>query len=63
MSKDLVSVKEMQELWGITLEQKVALVCFKEGSKEIVGLNMLSVALKEEESETYLVSTFFFPYI
>lgn len=55
MSKDLVSVKEMQEIWRMLLKQKIAVVCFKEGSEEIVGLNLLSVELKEEQSETYLV--------
>lgn len=55
MYKDLESVKEMQGIWRFLLEQRISLVCFKEGSDEIVGLNLLSVELKEEQAEEYTV--------
>lgn len=32
------------------MKQKLTLVCFKEGSDEIVGMNVLGMALKEEQN-------------
>lgn len=34
----------LMEVWKDVLQQNVSLVCFKEGSDEIVGLNICSVS-------------------
>jgi hypothetical protein len=46
---DPVALKEMEELWFGIVPQKCALVCFKENSPEIVGLNMVSVYTKDDK--------------
>lgn len=51
--KDPVSLKEVQDEWKSMLEQHVTLVCFKEGSEEIVGMNMLGIVSKEEFYEPH----------
>lgn len=38
-----VSFREITEKWWDCLRQRVSLVCFKQGSDEIVGLNILGV--------------------
>lgn len=51
-----VSVQEMVEyLWNL-LHQKISLVCFKEGSDEIVSVNILGVMTEAENNKTYNVS-------
>jgi hypothetical protein len=51
-----VSVQEMVEyLWNL-LRQKISLVCFKEGSNEIVAVNILGVMTEAESNKTYNVS-------
>uniref|UniRef100_A0A336LW64 CSON004142 protein n=1 Tax=Culicoides sonorensis TaxID=179676 RepID=A0A336LW64_CULSO len=47
--KDPVSVKEIMELWRGVLDQKIVLACFRENSKELVGLNMVAVQLKDDK--------------
>lgn len=51
--KDSVSVAEIQDLWRLMLKQRIVLVCFKLGSDEIVGMNMLGIIQKEEKQEVY----------
>ena len=42
------SMKEMTDNWKNMLEQKVSLVCYKEGSDEIVAVNVLGVVTEAE---------------
>lgn len=35
-------------MWQAIVDQNAALVCFKEGSDEIVGINMNFVSLKDD---------------
>lgn len=49
LAKDQVSVYEIHYLWRLMLKQKIVLVCFKEGSDEIVGMNMVGITTKEEK--------------
>uniref|UniRef100_A0A336LMK9 CSON004143 protein n=1 Tax=Culicoides sonorensis TaxID=179676 RepID=A0A336LMK9_CULSO len=47
--KDPISVRERMEVWRNMLKQKLVLACFRENSKEIVGLNMLKVQFKDDK--------------
>ncbi|XP_058812237.1 uncharacterized protein LOC131676876 [Topomyia yanbarensis] len=49
--KDPVGLEEFSELWRKVAAQKCAVVCFREGSDEIVGLNMLTVVSKDSPKE------------
>jgi hypothetical protein len=42
------SMKEMTENWRNMLNQKVSLVCYKEGSDEIIAVNVLGVVTEAE---------------
>jgi hypothetical protein len=48
-----VSFREITEKWWDCLRQKVTLVCFKEGSEEIVGLNVLGVVTRDESNQPH----------
>ncbi|XP_031621398.1 uncharacterized protein LOC116339578 [Contarinia nasturtii] len=48
-SKDPNHIEDYKLCWSKMAEQKVPLVCFKEGSDEIVGANMLFVLKKDDE--------------
>lgn len=54
--KDPVSLKEVHEEWRWMLDQHISLVCFKEGSDEIIGMNLIGVVLKEEKDEVRNIS-------
>lgn len=41
-------VDDYERLWHNVLKQKVSLVCFREGSDEIVGLSVLVVNTKND---------------
>lgn len=51
--KDPISLKEVQDEWKSMLEQHVTLVCFKKGSDEIIGMNVIGVITKEEGDEVH----------
>lgn len=40
--------KDLERLWRTSMEQKTTLVCFREGSDEIVGMNMMLFCLKDD---------------
>lgn len=42
------SLREMTENWRNMLEQKISLVCYKDGSGEIVAVNVLGVVTETE---------------
>jgi hypothetical protein len=42
------SMKEMKENWRNMLSQKISLVCYKEGSDEIIAVNVLGVVTETE---------------
>lgn len=46
-----VSFHEITEKWWDCLRQKVTLVCFKEKSVEIIGLNVLGVVTQSESNQ------------
>lgn len=52
-----VSVQEMVEYLRNLLQQKISLVCYKEGSDEIVAVNILGVMTEIENNKTHKVST------
>lgn len=47
-AKDPKHLEDYKLAWRPMIEQKVPLVCFKEGSDEIVGINMLFVKTKDD---------------
>ncbi|XP_055526396.1 uncharacterized protein LOC129719062 [Wyeomyia smithii] len=49
--KDPVALEEFTRMWQNIAKQRVAIVCFREGSNEIVGLNMLTVVSRSEASK------------
>ena len=50
---DPVSFKEITDKWWDCLRQKVTIVCFKESSDEIIGLNVLGVVTQSESSQPH----------
>lgn len=42
------AIDDFLMLWRAMIKQNAALICFKEGSDEIVGLNMNFVTVKDE---------------
>lgn len=44
ISSSAVAMAEIVAFWSWCLEQRMAVVCYKEGSDEIVGVNLLHVA-------------------
>jgi GNAT superfamily N-acetyltransferase len=50
---DPVSFREITEKWWDCLRQSVTLVCFKEQSEEIVGLNVLGVVTESESRQPH----------
>lgn len=42
------SLSEMVENWSNMLHQYISLVCYKEGSEEIIALNILGVIYEQE---------------
>ncbi|XP_059616299.1 uncharacterized protein LOC132261478 [Phlebotomus argentipes] len=52
--KDEVSLAEMKAMWVETMPQKLTLVCFKEGSSEICGLNVLEINEQSESKKNEL---------
>lgn len=51
--EDPVCFREVTEKWWECLRQKVTLVCFKESSDEIVGLNVLGVVTQSETNQPH----------
>ncbi|XP_062564495.1 uncharacterized protein LOC134227163 [Armigeres subalbatus] len=49
---DPVGVREMSLVWAKVARQRCAVVCFREGSDEIVGLNMLTVVSREDDASS-----------
>lgn len=49
------SVEGIREMWRELVQHRMALVCFQDGSDEIVGLNMTYVSSKNDK-EDYVVS-------
>lgn len=65
---DEVAIKDLSSMWKSVIEQKTVLVCFKNGSDEMVGINMNYVVEKDDhfmESVRRHVSEYsaFFVYI
>lgn len=52
LANDPVGVRELSEVWRKVAHQRCAVVCFREGSDEIVGLNMLTVVSRSDESSS-----------
>lgn len=56
IQKDPTSFQEMVSKWTNMLEQNISLVCFKEGSEEIVAINVLGVVTEAEFDAPHSVS-------
>lgn len=52
LAEDPESVEGIREVWRELVQNRMALVCFKEGSNEIVGLNMTYVASKDDKESS-----------
>lgn len=50
---------DYERIWRIALQQRMTLVCFREGSDEIVGLNVLVVNTKNDPFMTAIKSQVF----
>lgn len=48
MWNDADAIEDLRLLYKIKIEQKMTLVCFKEGSDEIAGINVTCVHSKED---------------
>lgn len=46
------SVEGIRDMWRELVQHRMALVCFQEGSDEIVGLNMTYVSCKDDKQES-----------
>lgn len=58
-----MSVLHLVKMWEDIVQQKVSLVCFKEGCDEIVGLNLCAISSKEDpeiQFERVHIMQFFF---
>uniref|UniRef100_T1E2B1 N-acetyltransferase domain-containing protein n=1 Tax=Psorophora albipes TaxID=869069 RepID=T1E2B1_9DIPT len=55
--QDSVGKQEYDEMWQAVAEQRVAVVCFREGCDDIVGLNMLTVVSKDSLEQHKFQST------
>ncbi|XP_065079282.1 uncharacterized protein LOC135702184 [Ochlerotatus camptorhynchus] len=55
--KDADALEEFDQMWQDIARQRMAIVCFREGSDEIVGLNMLTVAAKADAKQCMFKST------
>ncbi|XP_062564730.1 uncharacterized protein LOC134227318 [Armigeres subalbatus] len=51
LAEDPVSVQEIGEIWRELVKHRVALVCYREGSDEIAGLNMTFVSCKDDKKD------------
>lgn len=56
--EDPVAFQEMTDNWRNLLQQKISLVCFKEGSEEIVAVNILGVVDEAEFDAPHSVKSF-----
>uniref|UniRef100_A0A8D8C5K1 (northern house mosquito) hypothetical protein n=1 Tax=Culex pipiens TaxID=7175 RepID=A0A8D8C5K1_CULPI len=59
ISSSKVAMAEIVAFWSWCLEQRMTVVCYKDGSDEIVGANLLHVATPEKSisSGTYVLRT------
>lgn len=51
LAEDPVSVQEIGDVWRELVKHRVALICYREGSNEIAGLNMTYVACKDDKQD------------
>lgn len=51
LAEEPQSVKEIGDIWRELVQQRMALVCFREGSDEIAGLNMTYVSCKDDKQD------------
>ncbi|XP_062533696.1 uncharacterized protein LOC134202697 [Armigeres subalbatus] len=51
LKDDSTAMEEIVQLWKDMLSERLSLVCFREGSDEIVGVNVLGVASKSIENK------------
>ncbi|XP_055617781.1 uncharacterized protein LOC129763058 [Toxorhynchites rutilus septentrionalis] len=49
--KDPIGLEEFGQMWRNIAAQKCAIVCFREGSDDIAGLNMLTVVSKDANKD------------
>ncbi|XP_062564978.1 arylalkylamine N-acetyltransferase-like 2 [Armigeres subalbatus] len=59
LDQDSTAMEEVVRLWKVMLPERLSLVCFREGSDEIVGVNVLGVASKSDEDELKFKSDIF----
>ncbi|XP_058456539.1 uncharacterized protein LOC131433932 [Malaya genurostris] len=51
LAEDPASVESIRVLWQEMVKQRLVLVCFREGSDEIVGVNMTYAASKDDSKD------------
>jgi hypothetical protein len=56
IAEDEVALKICTDIWRDLINKKVSLACFREGSDEIVGMNVLHVDAKETHKKFGKVS-------
>ncbi|EAT34939.1 AAEL012870-PA [Aedes aegypti] len=59
LAKDLVAMGDVVALWKAMLPDRMSLVCFREGSDEIVGVNILDVASRSDKDNAQFNSAIF----
>ncbi|XP_055645266.1 uncharacterized protein LOC129781717, partial [Toxorhynchites rutilus septentrionalis] len=51
LAEQPVSVEDLRNVWRELVKQRLSIVCFREGSDEIVGMNMLYLADKNDTKD------------
>nr|XP_029732804.1 uncharacterized protein LOC115268779 [Aedes albopictus] len=59
LDRDECAMNEVVQLWNAMLPERLSVVCFREGSDEIVGVNVLGVAFKFDKEEPKFKSEIF----
>ncbi|XP_055551330.1 uncharacterized protein LOC129733829 [Wyeomyia smithii] len=54
LAEEQQSVDDIYALWREVVKQRLALVCFREGSDEIVGLNMTYASCKDDKHDSVI---------
>ncbi|XP_050087348.1 uncharacterized protein LOC126572239 [Anopheles aquasalis] len=52
--QDAEAYEEIMMFWGHTLTQRLTIVCYKEGSKELAGANILTISSADDKKEDYM---------
>lgn len=58
LNKSTEGIEANKQLWRSLLKQQITLVCYKDGSDEIISVNILGVITKEDKDSVYKAEGF-----